>query len=158
MQLQPIALRHARAFVAQHHRHNVAPRGWLFGVALEHDGQVIAVAIAERPKARALQDGCTIEVSRVCVDPAGAGGAANAASRLYGSLCRAAAALGYRRAITYTLASEPGTSLRAAGFHEAERLGPRSSWASKGRGRHDTTIWGDAILPDEPRVRWERTL
>jgi hypothetical protein len=32
--LGPIALREARQFVAQYHRHNEPPRGWLFGVAL----------------------------------------------------------------------------------------------------------------------------
>ncbi|MFY0540036.1 XF1762 family protein [Nannocystis pusilla] len=38
---------------------------------------------------------------------------------LYGACRRGAAALGFERLITYTLASEPGTSLRAAGWREA---------------------------------------
>lgn len=35
---------------------------------------------------------------------------------LYGALCRAAQALGYREAWTYTLPHEKGRSLKAAGF------------------------------------------
>ena len=45
-------------------------------------------------------------------------GVKNGCSMLYGALCRAATALGYREAWTYTLPDEPGTSLRAAGFED----------------------------------------
>lgn len=152
--LTPIPLRKARAFVAAHHRHNGPPRGWLFGCALTDEaGEVVAVAMAGRPLARAYDDGRTIEVLRVCTLEQ-----RNAASRLYGAVCRAAQALGYRRAITYTLATEGGASLRAAGFTLTEVLGPRTSWASRGRGRYDQNLWGDRVLPDAPRNRWERTL
>ena len=37
---------------------------------------------------------------------------------IYGALCRAARALGYHEAWTYTLPEETGVSLRAAGFRE----------------------------------------
>jgi hypothetical protein len=76
-ELRPISLREARAFVAEHHRHNVPPRGWLYGVALEAGGQVVAVGIAGRPVSRALQDGRTLEVLRCCTL-----GTPNAASRV----------------------------------------------------------------------------
>lgn len=139
--------------MAEHHRHNVPPRGWLFGVALERAGTVVAVGIAGRPLARALDDGLTLEVLRCCTL-----GDRNAASQLYGALCRAGAALGYRRAITYTLESEPGSSVRAAGFGSPEVLPERTTWASAGRARYDATLWGEATLPGERRVRWERAL
>jgi hypothetical protein len=42
--------------------------------------------------------------------------AAPACTMLYSALCRAARALGYREAWTYTLPHEPGRSLKAAGF------------------------------------------
>jgi hypothetical protein len=155
LELRPITLRAARAFVAQHHRHNVPPRGWLFGVGLHREEELVAVGIAGRPLARALDDGRTLEVLRCCTL-----GDRNAASRTYGALCRAGAALGYTLAVTYTLESEPGASLRAAGFTVQEFLPPRSSsrWASGGRGRYDETLWGEATLPDERRVRWARPL
>lgn len=157
--LRPVTLREARAFVVAHHRHNRPPKGWLFGAGLYAGDELAAVAIAGRPLARALDDGATLEVTRVCtLDQR------NAASRLYGALCRAGKALGYARAVTYTLASEPGSSVRAAGFREDARLEPRSEggWASSSGkwhgGRHDATLWGERILPEEPRVRWVRDL
>lgn len=139
--------------MAVHHRHNVPPRGWLFGVALEPNGSVVAVGIAGRPLARPEDDGTTLEVLRCCTL-----GHANAASRVYGALCRAGAALGYLRAITYTLESEPGTSLRAAGFVLEAVLDERTSWASAGRERYDATLWGERTLPSERRLRWARRL
>lgn len=73
------------------------------------DGRLVGVAVAGRPVARALADGLTVEVTRVCTD-----GTRNACSALLGASRRVALVLGYQRGITYTLASEPGTSLRAA--------------------------------------------
>jgi hypothetical protein len=153
LDLRPVSLREARAFVAAHHRHNVAPRGWKFGVGLWQDDALVSVGIAGRPVARALDDGLTVEITRVCTL-----GQRNAASRLYGALCRAAAALGYRRAVTYNLASESGVSLRAAGFVLVEILGHRETWATPSRPRQDVTLFGDAVLPTEARNRWERRL
>lgn len=99
-------------FVAVHHRHNRRPKGAIFfvGVADELD-QLRGVAVVGRPVARELDDGLTLEVTRCCTD-----GARNAASMLYGRALRIARLLGYRRVFTYTLQSEPGSSVRAAGF------------------------------------------
>jgi hypothetical protein len=151
-ELQPIALREARRFIADHHRHSVPPRGWLFGVALVEAEQLIAVGVAGRPTGRGLQDGRTIEVTRVC-----SLGSPNACSRVYGALCRAAAALGYQRAISYTLASEAGTSLRAAGFRQVAELDARTTWTSEGRPRYDGDLWGTSSV-GLARVRWQRDL
>ena len=70
------------------------------------------MGIAGLPVARLLMDGETVEVTRVCVLE----DTPMACSMIYGSLCRAAKALGWKRVVTYTLQSEPGTSPRAAGF------------------------------------------
>ncbi len=103
----------ARGWIAEVHRHLRKPiTGWLFGVEILRDGERIGVACAGRPKARALQDGETCEITRVAVLP----GQFNACSFAYGALRKAAAALGYTRVVTYTLASEPGSSVQAAGF------------------------------------------
>lgn len=123
LELVPISLREARAFVARHHRHNEPPRGWLCGVGIEVDGVLVGVAILGRPVAPGF-DRRTAEVTRVCTVE----GTTNAASRAYGAMCRAAAALGYRRVVTYTLADEPGTSLRAAGFRIDAELRERGAW------------------------------
>jgi len=85
---------------------------------------MVGVACAGRPVARHFDDGLTIEVNRSCTD-----GARNANSMLYGAVWRAAKAMGYRRAITYTQAEESGASLRAAGWVRVKSIAPRGSWA-----------------------------
>src|SRR4051812_27451466 len=107
LRLAPVDLDDANAYVARFHRHSKPVRGQKFSVSVIVDHGVRGVAISGRPIARALQDGKTIEIYRVCTD-----GARNACTKLYGACCRAAAALGYLLAITYTLASETGASLR----------------------------------------------
>jgi len=145
--VQPITRNAARAFIREHHRHSRPPHGWLFGAALlDEAGALLAVGCAGRPKARMLQNGTTVEITRVCST---APVAVNACSRLYGALCRAAAALGYERAVTYTHATEPGTSLRAAGFVAVAKV-DGEDWSRRRRPRvtHDTA----------DKVRWERAL
>lgn len=95
-----------------------------------------------RPVARALDDGLTLEVNRVATD-----GAKNACSALYGAAWRAARALGYRRLVTYTLATEPGTSLDAAGWKVVGQVTGRS-WSCPSRPRDDKH-------PTTNKVRWE---
>ena len=75
------------------------------------DGVVVGVVIVGRPVSRHLDDGHTVEVTRLATD-----GSRNACSMLYGAAIRAARAMGYGRIVTYTLASECGASLRAVGF------------------------------------------
>lgn len=138
----PVTLAQCNAFVAERHRHNPPVRGWKFGVGLEVDGGLVGVAVAGRPVARRLDDGLTLEVTRVCTT-----GTRNANSALYGAIRRAAKALGYQRLVTYTLASESGVSLRAAGWHQAAEV-PAQSWSRTGRQRTDKH-------PVALRTRWE---
>lgn len=143
--LQPITLREASAFIAKHHRHHKPPRGWKFGMAVSLDGAVVGVATVGRPVARALDDGWTLEVNRVCTD-----GTRNAASMLYGAAARAARALGYRRLVTYTLATEPGTSLKASGWRSVWQTAG-GSWSCPSRPRVDTA-------PTSQKTLWEAPL
>lgn len=153
LRIVPIPLREARAFVAQNHRHNVAPRGWLFGVGLRRGDELVGVGIAGRPVAWKLQDGTTIEITRCCTL-----GEPNACSRIYGALCRAAAALGYRLAVTTTLENESGSSLRAAGFERAAKVRAEASWSRAGRQRYDADLFGTETRPTGAKVRWQRRL
>lgn len=125
LELVPVTFRQASAFVSDIHRHHVAPRGWRFGVGvIDQEGALRGVAMAGRPVARALDDGRSVEVNRTCTD-----GCPNANSMLYGAVWRAAKALGYRRAFTYTEHGESGASLRAAGWLLDAELAARGSWA-----------------------------
>lgn len=124
LEVRPITLRDACTFVGVHHRHNAPPRGHKFSVGLYAGDDLVGVAIAGRPVARALDDGRTLEVTRTCTN-----GHPNANSMLYGAVRRCAWAMGYRRVVTYTQEGESGTSLRAAGFVCAADLEARGSWA-----------------------------
>lgn len=111
LELRPLGVRQACAVVAQLHRHLPRVVGGLFASAVYVDGELVGVGVASVPKAPGSRDGFTVEISRIATT-----GHSNACSKLLGALCRAAAAVGYRRAVTFTRLSEPGTSLRAAGF------------------------------------------
>lgn len=126
LHIAPVTLEQAKRFVRRHHRHNKPPTGWKFGVGLCRDGgPLLGVATAGRPVSREIQERepLTVEVNRTCTD-----GTRNANSMLYGAIWRAAKALGYTRAITYTQAGETGASLKAAGWVKVKDLPARGSW------------------------------
>ncbi|MFF3669888.1 XF1762 family protein [Microtetraspora malaysiensis] len=150
----PVTLQTARAFIAWTHGHLPPPQRATFviGVATD-DGTLVGVVIAGRPVARSFDDGFTVEVTRLATD-----GTANACSALLTAAWRAARAMGHRRLITYTLATEPGTSLRAAGLRwVAERPGlehpqpPRATHGADGVAR---VLWEiTASFPGEGGAR-----
>lgn len=102
----------ACAFVARHHRHHKPPVGHKFSMAVvDAESAVRGVCIVGRPVSRHLDNGMTLEVTRLASD-----GCPNACSCLYGAAWRAAKALGYTKLITYILDTESGTSLKASGW------------------------------------------
>lgn len=140
--LTPIHFDEAAAFVARHHRHHKPPLSHKFSIAASLNGQVVGVVIVGRPVARHLDDGWTLEVTRLCTD-----GTRNACSFLYAAAARAAFALGYRSIGTYTLPEEGGASMRGAGW---KLIGERGggSWSVPSRPRVDTH-------PLQRKLRWE---
>ena len=142
MEIRPITLRAANEYINAHHRHHKSTVGHKFSVGLYDSGNLIGVAVCGRPVSRYLDDGLTCEVNRCCTD-----GTRNACSMLYGACCRVAKAMGYKKIITYTLQSESGTSLRAAGFVcEGAAGGKHWTGARKGAG------------PEEMKKRWTKLL
>lgn len=127
LKIRPIGRSEAFEWIRQVHRHHSPPAGYKFAVGLDVDGRLCGVAVAGRPVARNLDDGYTLEVTRVATD-----GTKNACSKLYGACVRASVALGYNRLVTYTLPSEGGASLRAAGWQLEGQTGG-GSWARQGR-------------------------
>ncbi len=151
MNLRPVTLAEAKRFVGEHHRHNLPPQGWKWGVGLENDaGELVGVAMAGRPVARKLDDGRTLEVIRTCTL-----GDRNANSMLYGAIRRAAVALGYRRLITYTLAEESGASLKAVGFARDADLAPSRGWSQPSGARVEVDLFGESRTPEGSKVRWK---
>ena len=118
MQIRPITLRAANAFVNEHHRHHNGTAGCKFAIGLFDSETFCGVAICGKPVSRHLDDGVTLEINRVCTT-----GEKNACSMLYGACCRVAKAMGYKKVITYTLESEPGASLKASNFSSCGRAG-----------------------------------
>ena len=139
----PVTISEAKAFVNQHHRHHKAPVSGLFALAAADGEEVRAVAIVGRPVSRVLDDGWTAEVTRLCAID----GTRNACSMLYAAAWRAARAMGYRKLVTYTLESEGGVSLRAAGLRCVGQVRAKS-WHTPSRPRVDKN-------PLQAKLRWE---
>ena len=148
----PVDFDEACAFVTQHHRHHIPPQGHKFSIAAavmptpeseacdnnciligahESDRRIVGVVIVGRPVSRMMQDGWTLEVTRLATD-----GTKNACSFLYAAAWRATRAMGYRKLTTCILDTEPGTTLRAAGWRLVGQAGG-GSWSVPSRPRVD---------------------
>jgi len=148
LEVTPINLEQANAFVALLHRHHKPVPGAKFALAVADDERKVrGVAIVGRPVARHLDDGWTLEVNRCCTD-----GARNACSMLYGAAWKAAKALGFRRIVTYTLPEEGGASLRATGWRPTYGVGG-TPWNNNTRQRAE-----NAHSDNKVKTRWEVAL
>lgn len=156
LEIRPCELKTAQTFVGINHRHNKPPIGHKFSIACYEDDRLCGVAMVGRPIARKLDDGLTLEITRNCTD-----GTHNACSMLYGACCRAAKALGYKRIITYTLKSEPGTSLKASNWKISEENVGGGTWdvPSRRRELNQLTLFGEEVkYSTEKKVRWIKDL
>lgn len=144
--LTPINLKTANAFVQRHHRHHKPTQGHKFSIGVSSSGILVGVAICGRPVARRLDDGYTLEVNRLCTD-----GTPNGCSILYAAACRAARAMGYHKVITYTLDTENGSSLKAAGFICEGRAGGLEWNGIKKPKREDQ-------YPHQMKTRWSKII
>lgn len=143
LEIVPCELGEANAFIEQHHRHHGRVVGHKFSIAVtDESAEVRGVAIVGRPVARRLDDGWTLEVTRLATD-----GCEHACSALYAAAWRAARAMGYRKVITYILGTETGVSLKAAGW-KCVGSTPGRSWSVPSRPRVDKH-------PLEPKLRFE---
>ena len=82
----------------KHHRHHGVVVGHKFSIGATKDGMLVGVAICGRPVSRFLDDGYTLEITRLCTD-----GTPDVCSMLYGAAYRAARAMGYKKVVTYIL-------------------------------------------------------
>jgi hypothetical protein len=142
--LRPVSFGEANDYVERLHRHHSRFPRWKFGIGVEDDQCVLrGVVMVTLPLARSLCDGWTLEVARCCTD-----GAKNAPSMLYSAAWRCAKNMGYRRMLTYTLESEPGTSLLAAGWRRTRTTDGLVGWNNR-KGR---SVGGGAGMV---KIRWE---
>jgi len=143
LNLKMINMKTASKFIENYHRHHKPTQGWKFGIGVIADDTLVGVAVVGRPVARMLDDGDTLEVTRLCTN-----GTPHVASMLYGAAWRAGKALGCTRMITYILKEETGTSLKAAGWVRVDLAGG-GTWNRPNRGRIDKH-------PIEQKVLWEK--
>lgn len=140
----PVTLAQANSFVSMFHRHNKPVVGARLWLGLMLGDELIGVAIAGRPLARTIDDGKTLDISRVCVKE----GFPNANSMLYGRMKKIGQLMGYRRIITYTLKTEAQSSLLAIGATPNEATKPHQ-WTTPSRGRYQSQIY------NVEKIRWE---
>ena len=130
MRAVPMELKDAQNFINTHHRHHQASHRDKFRIAASDGKNIVGVIQVGRPISRALDDGHTLEVLRLCTT-----GEKDVCSFLYSRAARIAKEMGYTKIITYILESEPGTSLRASGWKlEADGVGG-SDWNVPSRPR-----------------------
>lgn len=143
----PMSLREANDFVQSFHRHNgrTSRDGGKFAIGASTGDELVGVAIVGRPIARLLSNDVTAEVLRCCTNDAAPKGTC---SFLYARCWRVWAAMGGRKLITYTLATESGASLRGAGWQIVAQCKPHS-WDMPNRARDWQPIYGQA------KFRWE---
>lgn len=147
MKLVHLELKEANDLVASLHRHHKPAHGHRFSIgARDDDGKLIGAAVIGRPVGRSFDFREIVEVTRLVTD-----GTPNACSFLYGAAARVAKAVGFSKIQTYILESEPGTSLKAAGWtHEANGRG--GSWNNNVRGGRRVD------QPSGPKQRWAKEL
>lgn len=143
--LIPVSLKEANSFVAIHHRHHKSVTGHKFSIGCEQSGKLVGVVIASRPVSRYLDNGLTLEVTRLCTT-----GEKNVCSMLYSAAARAAKAMGYRKIITYTLETERGASICAEGW-TCSGLAGGMCWTGERR----PTV---QKYPEAMKLRYEKNL
>lgn len=146
LHVRPIELKQANAFIAEHHRHHKPVVGHRFSIACELNDVLVGVAVCGRPVARGFNQLEVLEVTRLCTD-----GTSGACSCLYAAAARAAQAIGYKKIQTYILESEPGTSLKAAGWKQEATVKGRD-WNCPSRPGRRTD------QPQVDKTRWARWL
>ena len=125
-----ISLKQANNFVEELHRHHSKVQGHKFSIGVSENGKLVGVAIVGRPLSRYIDNGKTLEVTRLCTD-----GTKNACSFLYSRAARIAREMGYEKIIAYILESEYGASLRASGWICEEKECGGGSWDCPSRPR-----------------------
>ncbi len=146
LRIVPITLEQANMFVKLHHRHHAPVVGHRWSIGVTDSDHLRGVAICGRPKARMTDMVQTLEINRLATD-----GTKNACSKLYAACAAIAQIMGFEDIETAILETEPGTSLRAAGF-EFRRLTKGGDWNRPSRGNRRTD------QPMGPKQIWGRQL
>ena len=143
----PLSLKEANEFVTKHHRHNKKCAGHKFSVGAMYKNELVGVVIVGRPVARKLDNRFTLEINRNCVlDSAPKG----TCSFLYSKAIKIWQSMGGKKIITYTLATESGSSLKAVNFKKERTV--QTFKKNKGWVTRKNRVWQK--VQSIPRIRW----
>lgn len=148
LRAEPLTLKQANQLVSDLHRHHKPVVGHRFSIGAFDGNRPVGAAIIGRPVSRGVDQYRVAEVTRLVTD-----GTKNAPSFLYARAAQAAKAMGFTKIQTYILESEPGTSLRAAGWIPVATTSGGDWNASKSRAGTRRTD-----QPMTPKVRYEKEL
>lgn len=148
LEVKLIPLHIANEYIAKHHSHPCRAHRYQFSLGCYVGELLVGVVVVDRPNARHLDDGWTLELTRVCADRH-----SNVASKLIEAATRGAFLMGARYVFSCTPATEDGASYRAAGWRRMEAGGVPcefggGEWSRPSR-VHDP-------MPTERKHRWER--
>ena len=147
LELIPVTLKEADDYVENFHRHCGRTGGAKFAIGVTDGMGLVGVAIVGRPICRHHDNGTTAEVRRICTKD---DSPSNVCSMLYGAAWRAWRAMGGKKIITYTLQSESGTSVKAAGWKVVgETRVNKNGWSNNVRKRNWQPVYG------QTKFRWE---
>ena len=147
--LKPIPLRIANDYLDQQRAFPGRVRGCKFSIGAYADEVLVGIVIVERPKARHLDDGWSLELTRVWITDRPA-----VASLLIDAATRAAFAMGARYVLSYTTRPADGVAFAAAGWRRMEAGGAPvevggGEWSRPSRPRDPTAG------ATERKQRWE---
>ena len=145
LQIVPLELRELNALVVDLHRHHKRVQGHRFSIGCMKDGKLVGGCSVGRPVARLTPSKEVLEVTRLVCD-----GTPHVCSALYAAAARAGTAMGYKRIQTFILDSEPGTSLKAAGWAFLENSSG-GTWVRAERDRREDQPMG-------PKQKWGKVL
>jgi hypothetical protein len=144
--IMPLTLKQANELVGLLHRHHKRVVGHRFSLGCKSKKGLCGAAIVGRPVARELDPYMVAEVTRLVTD-----GTPNACSFLYSACARVAREMGFKVIQSYILGSEPGTSLKAAGWILA-------GVTSGGNWNHSWRKGRREDQPMEPKQIWSKLL
>jgi hypothetical protein len=156
IRVQPTTIKKANEFIKTFHRHHrptIRNSGRWALAAINDENDLVGVVIAGNPVSATYMDGYTVELTRLCVAEDAPKGTC---SFLLGKCCSIWRTMGGTRVITYTLATESGSSLKGAGWALAGEVKPHKRWQNKTKadGVHRAAL----EIYELKKLRWERHL
>ena len=143
----PLTLKEANAFVIEHHRHSKQCRGHRFSLGAVYKDELVGAAIIGRAINRYLDNRFTAEILRNSVLEKAPKGTF---IFLYSRAMKVWQSQGGKKILTYTLETEPGSSLKAVNFNAAAKTGFfKGGWQNRSNRREYTPI---------RKIRWEKFL